>query len=242
MGDIVIYDTGNSWRPCLILRENVVEFDKFKPYAKYTNGVMDMVYYESDPELERLLIQAIKNRMAEIGVDPDDKYKTVIFSKEGIPSFRAKTIQDFINGSLRTYVYNHWVSSFEDLLNVIKIMPAQRFCINADTWNPNEFILTVNRPKFRREVGNKNTKTFDFIDIEMVVRSTDATKEKVKANKDEIFKKAIEKLETSKRFQKYGVPVNFLKMYQFVVRKDGTLIISFCMKGEIRGEIRGERS
>lgn len=132
------------------------------------------------------------------------------------------------------YRHEHIVLHLDDIYDyILDEMDKNRFLKKKTIKGPyTDFVLTVNRPKFRREVGNKNTKTFDFIDIEMVVRSTDATKEKVKANKDEIFKKAVEKLENNKSFQKYGVPVNFLKMYQFVVRKDGTLIISFCLKGE----------
>lgn len=232
MTGTVIYETKAKWRPYLILGNNVVEYDKFEPFYENIDGEAHIVYFQSDPKLEEILIKTIRDRMAEIGVDPDDSTKTVSFAKQGVPSYKGRSIESFINGPLRHYVYNHWLYSFEALITAIKTMNPRSFCVKADEWNPEEFVLTVNRPIYRRAAGNKNTKTFDFIDIEMVIRSTDADKRKVLENKAEIFNKAIEKLETSKQFQKYGVPINFLKMYQFVVRKDGTLIISFCMKGD----------
>lgn len=144
------------------------------------------------------------------------------------------TLMRFVESKTNGTLYHERQRAYlTDIYEYISHMDKRTFQkIKQITGPYTDFVLTVNRPKFRREVGNKDTKTFDFIDVEMVVRSTDATKEKVKANKDEIFKKAIEKLENNKSFQKYGVPINFLKMYQFVVRKDGTLILSFCMKGE----------
>lgn len=232
MKGTVIYETKAKWRPYLIVTDGTVSFDKFDPYAEYVDGEVHMVYFQSDPIKEKILIDAITERMAEIGVVPGDETKTVSFTRDGFPVFVGKTIENFINGSLRHYAYSHWIHSFEDLINVIKYkIPKNSFvCKPESYWNPKDFVLTVNRPIYRRVEGNKKRNTFDFIDIEMVIRSTDVDKRKVIENKEEIFNKAIARLETSKQFQNYGVPVNFLKMYQFVLRKDGTLLISFCLK------------
>lgn len=238
MKGTVIYETKAKWRPYLIVTDDMVNFDKFDPYAEHVDGEVHMVYFQSDPSMEKRLIDAITERMADIGVVPGDETKTVAFSAEGYPVYVGKTIEHFINGSLRHYVYDHWVISFDDLINRIKNdIPKHSFvCKPESYWNPSDFVLTVNRPIYRRAEGNKKKNTFDFIDIEMVIRSTDVDKRKVVENKDEIFNKAVAKLETSKQFQKYGVPINFLKMYQFVLRKDGTLLISFCLKQPVKGD------
>lgn len=233
----VIYETKAKFRPYLIVNDitHSVDFDKFDPFYEDTPDGVTRVCFRMDPKKEKVFIDTITKRMETIGVAPGDGTKTVAFSKCGYPVFVGKSIEEFVNGSLRHYVYNNWIDSFEDLLNHIKYrIPDRSFVCKPETlkWKPSEFILTVNRPVFRRADTNKKRNTFDFIDIEMVIRSTDVDKKKVIENKQEIFDKAIAKLKTSKQFQKYGVPLSFLKMYQFVLRKDGTLLISFCLKGE----------
>lgn len=232
-----IYETKAKFRPYLIIDEDrhVVNFDRFDPFYEDTPDGIEKIYFRYDSEKSDKLINAIMKRMEKIGVAPGDETKTVAFAKDGFPRFVGKTIDNFIDGSLRQYVYKHWITSFDDLLNHISnYIPDRSFVRKpkADRWEPSEFVLTVNKPVFRRSNSNKKRNTFDFIDIEMVIRSTDVDKKKVIENKQEIFDKAIAKLETSKRFQNYGVPVSFLKMYQFVLRKDGALLISFCLKGE----------
>ena len=233
----VIYETNAKFRPYLIINDvtHSVDFDKFDPFYEDTPDGVTRVCFRMDPKKEKLFIDTIKKRMEKIGVAPGDESKTVAFAKCGFPVFVGKSIEEFVNGSLRHYVYNHWINSFDDLLNrIMNYIPDHSFVCKPETakWKPSEFVLTVNRPVFRRADGNKKRNTFDFIDIEMVIRSTDVDKKKVIENKQEIYKKAISKLMSSKQFEKYGVPISFLKMYQFVLRKDGTLLISFCLKGE----------
>lgn len=192
--------------------------------------------YTVNTEKYEYIIYCIKSRIMDMGLVPESYEKFVRINDN-----RDAWVPRKISGIFRS-IMTHVASenalgrhvTYNELIHyILHEMKNKEFLQRkylAFTYE--DFVLTTKAPKFRREVGNKDRSTFDFIDIEMVVRSTDASKEKVKANKKEIFDKAIDKLNNSKAFQKYGVPINFLKMYQFVVRKDGTLIISFCMKGE----------
>lgn len=213
-------------------------------YRKHTITYNEYVDDENAKAIRDVITSMFTTKAASFGVEVGSKSQ-----KHEVENARyylvPKTLDElfdtiimhirYVRDYAATYQHEHIVLHLDDIYDYIsEEMDKARFLKKKQIKGPyTDFVLTVNRPKFRREVGNKDTKTFDFIDVEMVVRSTDATKEKVKANKDEIFKKAVEKLENNKSFQKYGVPINFLKMYQFVVRKDGTLIISFCIKGEL---------
>lgn len=90
-------------------------------------------------------------------------------------------------------------------------------------------ILSVKSPKFERYAGNDNKDTFDIIRVEVVLVSS-IKKDEIQNNKDNIIREAIKKIESSKKFLKFGVPVNILKLYDFVVSVDGTVILSFCIK------------
>lgn len=248
------------WRQHIEYTDNVLYFNKDtkelllvdfwakKPrevttdYRKHTITYNEYVDDENAKAIRDVIALMLTTKAASLGVEVGSK--TQKFEVENARYYLVpKSLDELFDTLIRHVRFvkdnnaRDWrediVLHLDDIYDYIsEEMDKARFLKKKQIKGPyTDFVLTVNRPKFRREVGNKDTKTFDFIDVEMVVRSTDATKEKVKANKDEIFKKAVEKLENNKSFQKYGVPINFLKMYQFVVRKDGTLIISFCMKG-----------
>lgn len=92
-------------------------------------------------------------------------------------------------------------------------------------------ILSVKSPKFERYAENDNKNTFDIVRVEVVLTSS-IKKEEIQNNKDNIIREAIKKIESSKKFLKFGVPVNILKLYDFVVSVDGTVRLSFCIKDE----------
>lgn len=241
MEQTVIYETESKYRPYLILEKRgtmeTLSFGKFEPYYIFDNGNVTRIEFTRDTEKEELLIKTIKERMAKIGVDPDDKTKHVSFNKDGFPMYYGKTVENFINGSLRNYLEStYYFMPFAELLERIKYyIPDKSFVTKCPLGYSSEFVLTVNKPIFRRDIDNTNKNTFDFIDVEMVIRSTDVNKEKVLKNKKEIFDKAISRIENHRSFKKYGIPVNCLKMYSFILRHDGTLIVSFELKS-VKGD------
>lgn len=243
MKPVIIFDTGERFRPHLILNESgFLDFETFKPY--YDGD--EKVFYRKDPIKEQLLIDAITDRMAKIGVAPGDKSQTVSFNKSGLPSYYGKTVHYFINCTLRhamCYSYSGvqlypWDATFDALLYFIKYkVPDRSFLAKAEDWNSSEYILSVEKPIYRRATGNTNKNTFDFIDLLLVTRSNDCTKKRVLENKEEIFNKAIAAIERDRSFKKYGVPIGVLKMYQFSIKNNSLLTIHFCLKDEfVKGE------
>lgn len=238
MEQTIIYKTQSKYSPYLLLENNgfyeKVTFGCLSPsYESSEDGICNFCF-KWDSEKETKLIKTIKDRMAIIGVTPGDESKRISLSESGFPVYYGKTIEQFINGSLRSFILRKYCSmSFEELIDRIKNdIPSKSFITKCSKWNPQEFVLTVNKPVFRRATDNENERTFDFIDVEMTIRSTDANRKKVYANRIEIFKKAISKIENSQSFKKYGIPVNCLNMYGFILRHDGTIMVSFELKKE----------
>lgn len=115
-----------------------------------------------------------------------------------------------------------WVSDHIHLFyNKWKMSEMDRY-----DWN-NGIVLKIDRPEIRRETGNTNKKTFDFVRVEMSIRSTYQSVEKLKEHKKEIIQKALDKIDNYKPYQKYGVPVKYLHLYRMTLLQCGDLILDF---------------
>lgn len=96
--------------------------------------------------------------------------------------------------------------------------------------NNNDFVISVHRPVFQRYTGNENENTFDNVRLEIILREQNNMMQQCIEHKKEILDAAVDKLKSSKSFKKYGVPVNFLKVYDMVLTKDNCIILSLCLK------------
>lgn len=93
------------------------------------------------------------------------------------------------------------------------------------------FVTRIEKPVFERDPENKKKNVFDFIRVTVCIVQ-DWEEDKVvyfKKHKDEIFKMVVEKLEANKKFQRFGIPVNFLKV-SATIRRDCTVEFIFEMK------------
>ena len=93
-----------------------------------------------------------------------------------------------------------------------------------------DFIIGVHQPIFQRYNGNTNKNTFDTVRIEIILKERDNMMQQCIDHKKEILDAAVDKLKSSKSFRKYGVPINFLKVYDMVLTKDNCIILSLCLK------------
>lgn len=76
------------------------------------------------------------------------------------------------------------------------------------------FITKISKPDIYRSADNTNKNTFDFIGIEVFFLSTidkKTAKSYIEEHLSEIFYKVKQILLSSKKYEKYGVPINFLK-------------------------------
>lgn len=88
-------------------------------------------------------------------------------------------------------------------------------------------VLKINRPEIRRETGNTKKNTFDFVRVEMSIRSTYLSVEKLRAHKKELIQKALDKIDSYKPYQKYGVPVKYLRLYRMTLLRCGYVVLDF---------------
>lgn len=94
------------------------------------------------------------------------------------------------------------------------------------------FITKIQGPYIEREFGNTSTNTFDFVYVDVCIIQNWETDRKsyIKANMPEIKRRVIQKIEGSKRFQRYGIPVNFLKITSITLTRDDMLHFIFELK------------
>lgn len=84
------------------------------------------------------------------------------------------------------------------------------------------FITKIEKPIFRRVIENNKKNTFDFIylDINIVTQWHESKSEYIKNNMEEIKQRAIKKIEESKAFKKYDIPINFLRITKVSLKND----------------------
>lgn len=93
------------------------------------------------------------------------------------------------------------------------------------------FVARIGTPTVEREPENKNPKTFDFVRIEVFLSDMQLdTLQEVKNHYNEIMEMVIRKIEQSRSFTKYGVPVNCLKVAKATLTKQKVLEIVFELK------------
>ena len=85
---------------------------------------------------------------------------------------------------------------------------------------------------FRREYGNKNTKTFDFIDAEIrvCIASYDEALNFCRSNKKALIEYALNTIEGGKRFKKYGITTDWLKVDNIIFTSQKIMDIMFVLK------------
>lgn len=95
----------------------------------------------------------------------------------------------------------------------------------------------INRSSISRFVNETKKKgVFDQVVVEMPLIQGNRTRKEmvefIKQNKKAIKLRAVDTLKNSKRFNRYGVPVNFLKYERMVLTRDNVLEITFALKIE----------
>ena len=85
---------------------------------------------------------------------------------------------------------------------------------------------------FRREYGNRNKSTFDFINAEIRVCIPDYNDALnfCMTNKKELVKYALNTIENGKRFKRYGITTDWLKVDNITFTNQKVLNILFVLK------------
>lgn len=93
-------------------------------------------------------------------------------------------------------------------------------------------IRSVERPKITRSLDNHNTRTFDFVEIVANTASVPNSEKKqlLKAYRDSVMKIVLMAIQDSKPFQKFDIPVNFLKLSECTLTRDNRIVFLFELK------------
>ena len=95
----------------------------------------------------------------------------------------------------------------------------------------------ISPPVYERFPENKNESTFDRIRLTVGLPtyqygSWEALQNEVKKYKPEIYRLVIQKLKKDRQFQRFGVPINFLKLSNVSLLHDFSLEVIFELKGQ----------
>lgn len=96
-----------------------------------------------------------------------------------------------------------------------------------------DFIYLVEKPIFERETENPNKNTFDFIRVRLSIPGRETMPDRVPFAKNhikEIARIALTEIQDKKTFQKYGVPINILKLENVTITADSQLELLFGIK------------
>lgn len=99
-----------------------------------------------------------------------------------------------------------------------------------------QLVQGISPPVFEREPENENTATFDRIRISVGLpryhfSSWEALRDEVKKHQREIYRLVLDKIESDRRFLRYGVPINFLKLSDVTLLRNYSLEFIFELKG-----------
>ena len=158
----------------------------------------------------------------------EDSAPTIIFDERDNDSKLYYKIAHALIGkkcySYRTFVQKiareHEEMSMEAALDYLRDNPSE-FTQGREGYDQTEPVISVSRPSINREAGNKDRNTFDFIMIEILLRSDleiPDIAEYIKENLIDFDGRAREKIAEYKPYQKYGVPIEFLSLYGIATR------------------------
>ena len=89
-------------------------------------------------------------------------------------------------------------------------------------------------PIFERVPENSNEATFDHIRMNVGLPSYQfswkALQDEVKKYQREICQRVLQRLECDRHFKRYGVPINFLKVSDIILRRDFSIEFIFELK------------
>lgn len=159
----------------------------------------------------------------------------------------VERLAEYYNEELELYAQNsrlqqipfHGVSTKEDLESRIRKRPYRNETLTDKLCNKqkipaevSQFVQRVGTPSIEREVGNPNKDTFDFIRIYIGVAQTWYMDRRLfsKKNMKYIARLALAHIRDSKRFQKYGVPINFLRLSECTLTQCSELELVFELK------------
>lgn len=126
--------------------------------------------------------------------------------------------------------FNYKYSAYNPTGNKLRNKVLESMCIPDEVVN---FIYKVSVPRFEREPENRNTKTFDFIRVNVSIPSKSKYPQRkifIENNIKYITAVVLGNIKERKVYQKFGVPVEYLKIEKLTITKSDELEMLFRLK------------
>lgn len=144
----------------------------------------------------------------------------------------------YIVGADKGGILNHMRAA---MLHVTEGMTFEEFMkgpLEGGSWtawwryDPIMRYITFNKPaiQFVRSPENQNKKTFDYIHVPIGISGCKDKLDFVKKNYKGIANETIKMLSENKKFTKFGVPVNCLRVEKAVITRQSELLLTFGLK------------
>lgn len=158
------------------------------------------------------------------------KQKFLNINNDIIEEYPDSTKYELIfNNCSRGNVYNE-LDNFNDYCELLRY---EKSLLNL-------YIASIKYPEISRFTNNPNKNTFDFIRIELMLCTPqewtrDELRQFIKRNKKIYCEAVLNKIKETKRFAKFNIPINFLKLTSLTITNCRSLIFIFELK-DIKGE------
>lgn len=96
-----------------------------------------------------------------------------------------------------------------------------------------DIITNVGRPDFCRYTDNRNTNTFDYIELRIGIRQYADAKERasdVKACIKDMVKMGLQKIKKSRSFIRFNIPISFVKCTRYVITQQSEVVLTYELR------------
>lgn len=164
--------------------------------------------------------------------------KSELFLQEGRQKFNIFKIT--FENCFNTNVWRKATSQFEVGMTLRECISI--FLQTELAHSPPQELVPIDRliqhiapPIYERVPGNDNKATFDHIHMTVGLpryrfNSWKDLKDEIKKYQREIYQRVIQKLKQDCQFKRYGVPINFLKLSDVILRRDFSMEFIFELR------------
>ena len=136
---------------------------------------------------------------------------------------------------LRRIAKEHPGLSLEEAFEYLSKHPEE-FAYDSsyvNEYDQSDPIISIKLIDISRTAENKDRSTFDFVTVELLLRSDleiEDMNEFVRDNLIEFSRRALEKVASAKKYQKYNVPVEYLSLYGIATRGKSCLEFKYELR------------
>lgn len=173
-------------------------------------------------------------------INQEDYFECGIVGKEYTlekPSIYVNNMPDYIDRRDYMSTYHFWMRALklcagmteEEIGEYVRTNP-ESFKVVRTYFDPEEQIISIDKPVVYRSTDNNNKNTFDYVRVQIIVKAKENLRQYVKDNLQELSERALVKINSDKGYTKYGVPTEFLRLYSAGVKGTGLITLNYQLK------------